>query len=138
MGSAFIQCVSVLGFTPSDKSEGIVAAVVGAAYEVGNVLGAGFMEKVYERALARELGLRGLGVKAQVRFPVRYKGISVGDSFADMVVEGRVIVELKCAEDFSREHLAQCINYLKASGMGVAVMLNFKKSKVAWKRVVLG
>jgi len=122
----------------SDKAEGIVEAVVGVAYEVGNVLGAGFVEKVYERALARELGLRGLGVKAQVRFPVRYKGLSVGDYFADMVIEGRVIVELKCAEDFSREHLAQCINYLRASGMGVALLLNFQKSKVVWKRVVLG
>ncbi len=77
-------------------------------------------------------------MKAQVRFPVRYKGLNVGDYFADLVVDRRVIVELKCAEDFSREHLAQCINYLKASGMGVALMLNFQKSKVAWKRVVLG
>lgn len=122
----------------SEKSEGIVEAVVGAAYEVGNTLGAGFLEKVYERSLARELTLRGLQVQTQVRFPVRYKGLNVGDYYADLVVGEGVIVELKCAEDFSREHLAQCINYLKASGLRLAVMLNFQKSKVAWRRVVLG
>ena len=70
----------------SEKSEGIVEAVAGAAYEVGNTLGAGFLEKVYERALARELTLRGLQVKTQVRFPVRYKGLNVGDYYADLVV----------------------------------------------------
>jgi GxxExxY protein len=122
----------------SEKSEVIVEAVVGAAYDVGNTLGAGFLEKVYERALGRELVLRGFEVKAQVRFPVRYKGFNAGDYYADLVVAGEVIVELKCVEDFSREHLAQCINYLKASGMRLAVMLNFQKSKVAWRRVVLG
>ena len=122
----------------SEKSEGIVEAVVGAAYEVGNTLGAGFLEKVYERSLARELTLRGLQVQTQVRFPVRYKGLNVGDYYADLVVGEGVIVELKCAEDFSREHLAQCINYLKASGLRLAVMLNFQKSKVSWRRVVLG
>ena len=120
------------------KSEGIVEAVVGAAYEVGNTLGAGFLEKVYERALGRELALRGFEVRAQVRFPVWYKGFNVEDYYADPVVAGEVIVELKCVEDFSREHPAQCINYLKASGIRITVMSNFQRSKVAWRRVVLG
>lgn len=114
----------------------ITEAVIGAAFEVANVLGAGFLEKVYERALVRELGFRGVHAKSQVSLPVRYKGHYVGDYVADLIVEDRVIVELKCVECFANEHLAQCINYLKASGLHVALLLNFQRSKVAWKRVV--
>ena len=93
----------------------MVEAVIGAAYEVSNILGAGFLEKVYERALARELILRGLQVESQVGFPVSYKGQCVGEYVADLLVEKQLLVELKCVESFSNEHLAQCINYLKAS-----------------------
>lgn len=110
--------------------------MIGAAFEVANVLGAGFLEKVYERALMRELGLRGVRAKSQVALPVRYKGQCIGEYVADLIVQDRVIVELKCVECFANEHLAQCINYLKASGLRVALLLNFQRSKVAWKRVV--
>ena len=75
--------------------DGLVERVVGAIYEVANVLGAGFLEKVYERALMRELGLRGLKVRSQVAFPVGYKGHCVGEYLADLLVEERLIVELK-------------------------------------------
>ena len=101
------------------------------------MLGCGFLEKVYERALMRELGLRGVRAKAQVSFPVYYKGQRIGDYVADLVVEERVIVELKCVDRFADEHLAQCINYLKASGLRVALLVNFQRSKVEWKRVLL-
>ncbi|MGC4052063.1 MAG: GxxExxY protein [Paludibaculum sp.] len=114
----------------------ITEAVIGAAFEVANVLGAGFLEKVYERALLRELGLRGVRAKSQVSLPVGYKGQYIGEYVPDLIVEDRVIVELKCVECFANEHLAQCINYLKASGLHVALLLNFQRSKVAWKRVV--
>src|SRR5690242_17058892 len=100
--------------------EELTEIVIGCAFEVANVLGAGFLEKVYERALLRELALRGVSAKAQVSFPVTYKGQSVGDYVADLVVEGRLIVELKCVDRLGNEHLAQCINYLKASGLSVA------------------
>ena len=116
----------------------VTEAVIGSAFEVANVLGAGFLEKVYERALLRELALRGVSAKAQVSFPVCYKGQYVGEYVADLVVEEKVIVELKCVERFANEHLAQCINYLKASRLRVALLINFQKPKVEWKRVLLG
>jgi len=90
--------------------ESLVERVIGAAYEVANVLGAGFLEKVYERALLKELALRGLDAAAQVPFPVSYKGHGVGDYFADILVEERLIVEVKCVDAFANEHMAQCIN----------------------------
>jgi GxxExxY protein len=107
------------------------------AHEVSNVLGAGFLEKVYERALARELTPRGLRVSCQVSFPVSYKGQLVGEYLADLVVEGRLVIELKCVERFSNEHMAQCINYLKASHLRLALLFNFQKPKVEWKRIVV-
>ena len=114
----------------------LVKTVVGAAYEVSNVLGAGFLEKVYERALVHELVLRGLNVRSQATFPVGYKGQCVGEYVADLLIEDKLIVELKCVDQFSNEHLAQCINYLKASGMKLALLINFQKPRVEWKRVV--
>jgi GxxExxY protein len=115
----------------------IAKNVIGAAYEVSNVLGAGFLEKVYQRAMIRELVLRGLLVVPQARFSVDYKGESVGDYLADVVVEHKVLVELKCVECFSSEHTAQCINYLRASGLKLALLINFEKPRVEWKRIVL-
>jgi GxxExxY protein len=115
----------------------LTEAVIGSAFEVANVLGAGFLEKVYERALLRELALRGVSAKAQVSFPVCYKGQYVGEYVADLVVEEKLIVELKCTDRFANEHLAQCINYLKASGLRVALLINFQRPKVEWKRVLL-
>ena len=116
--------------------EALAENVVGAAYEVSNVLGAGFLEKIYERALIEELGLRGLRVKAQAPFPVAYKGKHIGTYAADLVLEDRLLVEVKCVEHFSNEHLAQCINYLKASGLHLALLINFRRPKVEWRRIV--
>ena len=110
--------------------------VVGAVYEVANLLGAGFLEKVYERALIQELTLRGLKAQAQVSFSVTYKGNYIGEYFADILVEDKLVVELKCVDRFSNEHLAQCLNYLKASGLKIALLVNFQKPKVEWKRIV--
>ena len=115
----------------------LTGAVIGSAFEVANVLGAGFLEKIYERAMVRELALRGLSAKPQISFPVSYKGHHVGDYVADLVVEGKLIVELKCVDHFANEHLAQCINYLKASGLRVALLINFQRPKLEWKRVLL-
>jgi GxxExxY protein len=115
----------------------VTEAVIGASFEVANVLGAGFLEKVYERALMRELALRGVGAKAQVSFPVGYKGQYVGEYVADLVIEEKLIVELKCVDRFANEHLAQCINYLKASGLRVALLINFQRPKVEYKRILL-
>ena len=122
----------------ANSPDAVVEAVIGAAFEVSNVLGAGFLEKVYERALIRELSLRGLNVQSQVCYPVDYKGQRVGDYAADLVVENRLLVELKCADRFSNEHVAQCINYLKISGLRLALLINFQKPKVEWKRIIYG
>ena len=116
--------------------EALAEKVIGAAYEVCNVLGAGFLEKIYERALIEELGLRGLPVKAQAPFPVAYKGKHIGTHAADLVIDDRLLVEVKCVENFSNEHLAQCINYLKASGLHLALLINFRRPKVEWRRIV--
>jgi GxxExxY protein len=115
----------------------LTETVIGAAFEVANVLGAGFLERVYERALSRELALLGVKAKAQVPFRVCYKGQYVGEYLADLVVEEKLIVELKCVECFAKEHLAQCINYLKVSGLQVALLINFQRPKVEWRRVLL-
>jgi GxxExxY protein len=113
----------------------LVERTVGAAYEVANVLGAGFLEKVYERALLK-LTLRGVRAASQVRLSVSYKGQRIGEYAADLVVEDRLLVEVKWVERFSNEHLAQCLNYLKASRLKIALLVNFQHPKVEWKRVV--
>lgn len=115
----------------------VARRVIGAAYTVSNSLGCGFLEKVYERALTLEMCRLGLGVQCQVAFPVFYLDQKVGDYLADVVVEGQVIVELKCVESLSSEHIAQCINYLRASNLKLALIINFKRPRVEWKRIVL-
>jgi GxxExxY protein len=115
----------------------LTEGVIGSDFEVANVLGSGFLEKLYEQALIRELALRGLSAKAQVSFPVCYKGQYIGEYVADLVVEEKLIVELKCVEHFADQHLAQCINYLKASRLRVALPINFQRPKVEWKRILL-
>ncbi|HEY3827382.1 MAG TPA: GxxExxY protein [Bryobacteraceae bacterium] len=121
-----------------EKSDAVIESVIGAAYEVSNVLGAGFLEKVYERALSRELALRGLKVERQVSYPVLYKEQLVGEYVADLLVADCVLVELKCVDRFANEHIAQCINYLKASHVRLALLVNFQKSRVEWKRIIYG
>ncbi len=114
----------------------LIEIVIGASYEVSNTLGCGFLEKVYERALVRELTTRGLAVKSQVSYAVTYKGHSVGEYFADIIVEDQLVIELKCAEEFSKQHLAQCLNYLKVSGLRTALLVNFQNPKIVWRKIV--
>jgi GxxExxY protein len=112
--------------------------VLGAVFEVANTLGVGFLEKVYERALLREFALRGIQATAQASISVRYKGYCVGEYFADLLVEDSLVVELKCVDHFAGEHIAQCLNYLRASGRSVCLLVNFQKPKVEWRRIVNG
>jgi len=93
------------------RESDLTETVMGSAFEISKVLGAGFLEKVYERALIRELMLRGVSAKAQVSFPVCYKSQYIGEYVADLLVEEKLIVELKCVDRFANDHLAQCINY---------------------------
>src|SRR6266436_2830987 len=110
----------------------LATKVVGAVYEVSNVLGIGFLEAVYERALVKELRLRGISARRQAPVRVRYKNEIVGKYRADVLVEGRLIIEVKCADGFADGHMAQCINYLRATDLNLCLIVNFKKPKAVW------
>ena len=110
--------------------------ILSAAFRVSNVLGCGFLEKVYENALAYELRKCGFDVKQQRCISVRYDGVIVGDYIADIIVDEEVLVEIKAIKSFDDVHLAQCLNYLKATGVSICLLLNFGSSKVEVKRVV--
>jgi GxxExxY protein len=111
--------------------------VIGCAYTFSNTLGAGFLEKVYENALAHELHKCGLKVQQQKPIQVYYDEVIVGEYFADLVVENTVLIELKAVKALDESHQAQCINYLKASGLRVCLLLNFGKSRLEIKRMAL-
>jgi GxxExxY protein len=116
---------------------GLTERVLGAVFEVANTLGAGFLEKVYERALLIELTARGIRAVPQPSFSVSYKGSSVGQYFADILVEDALVIELKCVDHLANEHMAQCLNYLRASGRTLCLLINLQKPKVEWKRIIL-
>jgi GxxExxY protein len=122
----------------AEDTDPLTERVLSAVFEVSNTLGAGFLEKVYERALFMELRLRGLRVNSQASFSVIYKGQVAGEYFADLLIEDSLVVELKCVERLSGEHTAQCLNYLRASGKTVCLLVNFQRPKVEWKRLVMG
>ncbi len=103
-----------------------------------NKLGCGFLEKVYENALAHELRKAGLSVAQQYGIKVRYDDIIVGEYTADLLVDGAVVVELKAVKALDSIHTAQCINYLKASGLQLCLLLNFGKPRVEVHRVANG
>ena len=105
----------------------ITYQIRGVIFEVNKVLGYGFLEKVYEKALMIELRGRGLRVENQVPLKVSYKGQIVGEYFADLLVEGRVIVEIKAVRHLLEEHQAQLLNYLKATGIQIGLLVNFRK-----------
>ena len=118
------------------SSDLITERVIGCAYAVGNGLGAGFLEKVYENALAHELRKVGLRVEQQRNMQVHYDGVLVGEYIADLLVENTVVVELKAVRAFEDVHVAQCLNYLKAIGLQVCLLINFGNPRVEVKRIV--
>ncbi len=110
--------------------------MLGAVFEVANELECGFLEKVYERALVRELGLGGIRGLAQAPLTVAYKGQAVGEYFADVLAAPRISAPPPRPPPLGNEHMAQCLNYLKASGLEVCLLINFQRSKVEWRRVL--
>jgi GxxExxY protein len=114
----------------------ITEVVIGRAFRVHNVLGQGFLENVYENALAHEIRKAGLACEQQVRFDVVYDGVVVGTYVADLVVEGSAIVEIKVAKGIDDAHVAQCLNYLAATRLPVGLVLCFAR-KVIVKRLLL-
>jgi len=116
------------------KFEEITRAVIGCAFEVVNELGVGFLESVYEKALLLALRQKGVVVTAQYPIKVLFRGECVGDFYADLLVEHKVIVELKAVKEILPEHQAQIINYLNATGVEVGLLINFGSPKLEYKR----
>ena len=112
-------------------------AINGAIFEVNKVLGPGFLEKVYEKALLLEFRPRDLKAESQVAINVIYKGDVVGEYLADMLVEDRVIIEIKTVENLGKIHEAQLLNYMKATGIQVGILVNFRHPKAQIRRMVL-
>ena len=111
--------------------------IIGCAMTISRVLGCGFLESVYERAVAHALRKKGLGVEAQRPFAVVYDGVVVGEYRADLILGGRVLVEVKAARAIDPAHQAQILNYLKASRLRVGLILNFGTPRLGIKRMVL-
>jgi len=118
------------------SNDWITEEIIGKAFKVSNTLGAGFLEKVYENALAIELRKSGLSVNQQFPIQVHYQGEIVGEYFADLYVEKTVIVELKTVKALDDIHLAQVLNYLKGTRNSIALLINFGSPKVQIKRVI--
>jgi GxxExxY protein len=117
--------------------EEITYEIRGAIFEVNKVLGYGFLEKVYENALVIEIKKRGLEAKSQVPIEVDYKGETVGEYFADIIVEDKVLLELKAIESLEKVHEAQILNYLHATGITLGLLVNFSHPKAEIKRFVV-
>ena len=114
----------------------ITETIIGAAFEVHNQLGYGFLERVYQRALQVELLRRGISAEIEKRIQVQYKGLVVGDYDADLIVGDCVAVEIKVSPQYDKRDEAQLLNELKATGLKVGVLLNFGRTKVEFKRFV--
>ena len=123
--------------TADYKYTEITEKIIGAAYKVYNTLGFGFLEKVYENALVIELNERELKAQWQVPIQVKYKNETVGDYIADIVVEDRVILEIKAIESLQRVHEAQLLNYLKATDYKIGLLVNFTHPKAVIKRFII-
>ena len=118
------------------KLDRVTEGTIGCAQRVSNVLGCGFLEKVYENALAIELRKAGLVADQQREVAVRYDSQVVGQYMADLLVENSVIVELKAVSALDEIHRAQCMNYLKATGLSVCLLINFGRPRLEVKRIV--
>jgi GxxExxY protein len=122
-------------FMALEQSE-ITESIIGAAYEVHNVLGHGFLEKVYQRAMQVELQSRGVECELEAEIRVYYKGADIGHYKADLLVKKSVIVEIKAAKAYATDHEPQLLNELKATGIKVGLLINFGRARVEYKRFV--
>ncbi len=116
--------------------EDITEAIIGSAYEVHNILGYGFLEKDYQEALQVELLRRGHSAEIEHSIRVAFKGAIVGEYEADLLVDGKVIVELKVAKEYNPKDEPQLLNELKATTIKVGLLINFGKEKVEFKRFI--
>jgi len=110
--------------------------VIGCLYTVSNTLGGGFLEKVYQNAAAIEIAKTGLLVHQQYPIQVKYDGEIIGEYFADLLIQGLVLVELKAVKLLDEVHAAQCMNYLRATGLPVCLLVNFYRPKLEIRRII--
>jgi GxxExxY protein len=118
------------------KHEELTGRIIGAAMAVLNELKPGLDEKLYENALIIELAERGLTVEQQRRYPVHYRGHFIGELIPDLIINGTIIADPKVVTVFNDTHVAQMLGYLNITGLEVALLLNFKDSKLVWKRII--
>ncbi len=111
-------------------------AVIGADMEVHSILGSGFLEAVYQAALEHELTLRGIPFEKQVKLPVSYKDLLVGEYVPDFIIDRKLIVEIKAVSNFNSQHQAQTMHYLTATGYRLALLLNFGNGSLEHRRVI--
>ena len=111
-------------------------AVIGAAMEVHRILGPRFLEAVYQVALEREITLRGIPFERQVKLPVVYKDVLVGEYVADLVIDKKFVVEIKAVSKLNASHQAQAMHYLAATGLRLALLLNFGTGSLEHRRVI--
>ena len=127
-----------MGSEAKDYSlEPVTRELIGAAFEVHNVLGYGFLERVYQRAMQVELTLRKVKVELEPKLQVHFKGGIIGDYAADLLVEDRIVVELKADPEYQPAHEAQLLNELKATQVRLGYLINFGRTKVEYKRMVM-
>ena len=119
------------------KYKELTYAIIGAAMEVHTQLGPGFPEEAYQKSLEIELRERGFSVSPQHRIVVEFKGQQVAEYFLDILVEGKVVAELKAVERLAPVHHAQVVSYLRASGLEVGLLLNFGEVSLRHKRIVV-
>ncbi len=117
--------------------EHLTESIIGAAFEVSNILGHGFLEGVYRKALMHELSIRGLSAGEEIPFEVTYKEMVLGRYFCDLLVEGSIVVELKAVDQLNSSHVGQVLNYLKAGGIKVGLLLNFGKPRLEYRRILI-
>ena len=120
----------------TEKSLETTGRIIGCAIRVSDALGCGFLERLYEAALAHEIRKAGFSVRQQYPFSVMYDGIVVGEYRADLVVEDQVIVEVKAAKAIDATHESQLLNYLKATRLPIGLILNFGTPRLGIKRMV--
>jgi GxxExxY protein len=126
----------ILTGTKDYSLQPVTQQIIGAAFEVHNILGYGFLERVYQRAMQVELQSRGVKVELEPKIHVQFKGVIVGDYAADLLVEDKIVVELKTDQAYQSVHEAQLLNELRGTGMKLGYLINFGRERVEHKRMV--
>lgn len=124
------------GALMKSEMDKLTEKIIGCAYTVSNTLGTGFIEKVYENAFVHQLQKTGFRVQQQHPIKVQYDGIVVGEFFADLLVEDQVLIELKAAKALDEVHSIQALNYLRATGLSVCLLINFGRPRIEVRHLV--